>query len=50
MAGGMSRLFRGETTINFYGRRNRGFIASGLLLIVTVGSLFTQGLNLGIDF
>ena len=50
MAGGMSRLFRGETTINFYGRRNIGFIASGLLLIVTVGSLFTQGLNLGIDF
>jgi len=50
MAGGMSRLFRGETTVNFYGRRNIGFIASGLLLIVTVGSLFTQGLNLGIDF
>ncbi len=50
MAGGMSRLFRGETTINFYGRRNIGFIASGLLLLVTVGSLFTQGLNLGIDF
>jgi preprotein translocase subunit SecF len=50
MAGGMSRLFRGETTIDFFGRRNVGFIASGLLLIVTVGSLFTQGLNLGIDF
>jgi len=50
MAGGMSRLFRGETTINFYGRRNIGFIASALLLVVTVGSLFTQGLNLGIDF
>lgn len=50
MAGGMSRLFRGETTINFYGRRNIGFIASALLLVVTVGSLFSQGLNLGIDF
>jgi len=50
MAGGMSRLFRGETTIDFYGRRNIGFIASALLLVVTVGSLFTQGLNLGIDF
>lgn len=46
----MSRLFRGETTINFYGRRNIGFIASALLLVVTVGSLFSQGLNLGIDF
>lgn len=50
MPGRMSRLFRGETTINFYGRRNIGFIASGLLIVVTVVSLFTQGLNLGIDF
>jgi len=50
MAGGISRLYRGETTVNFYGRRNIGFIFSALLLIVTVGSLFTQGLNLGIDF
>ena len=50
MAGGISRLFRGETTVNFYGRRNIGFIASGLLILVTVGSLFTQGLNLGMDF
>jgi preprotein translocase subunit SecF len=50
MAGGISRLYRGETTVNFYGRRNIGFIFSALLLIVTVGSLFSQGLNLGIDF
>lgn len=50
MAGGMSRLFRSETTINFFGRRNIGFITSGLLLLVAVGSLLTQGLNLGIDF
>lgn len=50
MAGRMTRLFRGETTMNFFGRRNIGFAASGLLLVVTVVSLFTQGLNLGIDF
>ena len=50
MAGGISRLFRGETTINFYGRRNIGFIASGVLVLVTIGSLFVQGLNLGMDF
>lgn len=50
MAGGISRLFRGETTINFYGRRNIGFIASGLLILVTIISLFAQGLNLGMDF
>ena len=42
MAGRMTRLFRGQTTINFYGRRNIGFIASGLLLVVTVVSLFMQ--------
>ena len=50
MRGGMTRLYRGETTINFYGRRNVGFIASGLLVIITIISLFAQGLNLGIDF
>ena len=50
MFGGWKRLYRGETTINFFGRRNIGFIASGLLVIVTIVSLFAQGLNLGIDF
>lgn len=50
MAGRWQRLYRGETTINFYGRRNVGFIVSGVLLIVTIGSLLFQGLNLGIDF
>jgi preprotein translocase subunit SecF len=50
MRGGMTRLYRGETTINFYGRRNVGFIASGLLVLITIISLFAQGLNLGIDF
>ena len=50
MAGRWQRLYRGETTINFYGRRNIGFIASGVVLLVTVGSLLVQGLNLGIDF
>ena len=50
MSGRWQRLYRGETTINFYGRRNVGFIASGLLLFVTIVSLFAQGLNLGIDF
>jgi len=50
MAGRWQRLYRGETTINFYGRRNVGFIVSGVLLIVTIGSLLVQGLNLGIDF
>ena len=50
MSGRFQRLYRGETTINFFGRRNIGFAISGLLLVVTVASLFAQGLNLGIDF
>jgi preprotein translocase subunit SecF len=50
MAGRWHRLYHGETTINFFGRRNVGFIASGVLLLLTVGSLLFQGLNLGIDF
>jgi preprotein translocase subunit SecF len=50
MSGGLKRLYRGETTINFYGRKNVGFIASGLLVLITLISLFAQGLNLGIDF
>ena len=50
MSGRSQRLYRGETTINFYGRRRVGFIFSGALLVVTLGSLFIQGLNLGIDF
>lgn len=50
MAGRWHRLYHGETTINFYGRRKFGFIVSGALLVVTVFSLFFQGLNLGIDF
>ena len=50
MSGLWTRLSRGETTINFYGRRRIGFVFSGLLLVITVGSLFGRGLNLGIDF
>ncbi len=44
------RLFEGQTAIDFVGRRKTGAIISGVLLIATVLSLFTQGLNLGIDF
>ena len=50
MAGRWQRLYRGETTINFFGRRNVGFVVSGVLLLVTLGSLLVQGLNLGVDF
>ncbi|MEY4229676.1 MAG: putative protein-export rane protein SecF [Actinomycetota bacterium] len=44
------RLYHGETSIDFYGRRRIGLFASALLIVVTVVSLVAQGLNLGIDF
>jgi preprotein translocase subunit SecF len=50
MSGVLSRLYRGETTFNFVGRRWWGFGVSLLLIAVTMLSLFTRGLNLGIDF
>ena len=46
----LTRLYRGETTANFVGRRWWGFALSILLVVVSVGSLFVRGLNLGIDF
>jgi preprotein translocase subunit SecF len=44
------RLFRGETAVDFYGRRRRGFTVSLVLLVVSLVSLFTRGLELGLDF
>jgi preprotein translocase subunit SecF len=44
------RLYHGATNYDFVGKRKIGFIISGVLLVVTVLSLFTRGLNLGIDF
>ncbi|MDJ0767392.1 MAG: protein translocase subunit SecF [Ilumatobacter sp.] len=46
----VGRLFEGQTSIDFIGRRRVGVIISVGLLAATVLSLLTQGLNLGIDF
>lgn len=45
-----SRLYQGRTSIDFYGRRKRGFYFSLFLVVVSVVSLFGRGLNLGLDF
>ena len=50
MSRGIGRLYRGETTFNFFGRRWWGFGISIALMVITVLSLFTRGLNLGMDF
>ncbi|MGA0357910.1 MAG: protein translocase subunit SecF, partial [Ilumatobacteraceae bacterium] len=47
---GRSRLFRGQTAIDFYGRRRLGLLVSLGLLVLTLGSLGLRGLDLGIDF
>lgn len=46
----ISRLFRGETAIDFYGRRRRGFVVSLILVVVSLVSLLGRGLDLGLDF
>ena len=45
-----SRLYHGETTFDFVGRRRYGFAFSLILIVLTILSLFSKGLNLGIDF
>jgi preprotein translocase subunit SecF len=50
MNGMIGRWYRGETPFNFVGRRWWGFGISIAFVVVTVVSLFAQGLNLGIDF
>jgi preprotein translocase subunit SecF len=44
------RLYVGETAFDFIGHRRRWFMVSGIVILVGVISLFTRGLNLGIDF
>jgi len=44
------RLYHGETSIDFYGRRWIGLGFSAVLLLISIGSLVGQGLNLSLDF
>ncbi len=48
--GGFGRLYRGETTFDFIGRRVVGFAISLVIVVAGAGSLLIQGLELGIDF
>ncbi len=44
------RLYHGETSFDFVGRTKLWFALSGVVILLGLGSLFTRGLNLGIDF
>jgi preprotein translocase subunit SecF len=45
-----SRLYHGETTYDFVGRRRLWFTISAVFLLISLGSLFVPGLVFGIDF
>lgn len=45
-----ARLYDGEVSFDFVGRRKTWYIVSAIILIVAVGALFFRGLNLGIEF
>jgi preprotein translocase subunit SecF len=45
-----SRLYHGETSYDFVGRRRVWFAISGVVLLISLVSLFVPGLNFGIDF
>jgi preprotein translocase subunit SecF len=46
----MRRLYRGETDIDFIGRRRLWFAISGALVLLCLVILLTRGLNYGIEF
>jgi len=44
------RLYRGETSFDFIGRRRIWYILSAVIIVAGLVSLTTRGFNLGIDF
>ena len=45
-----SRLYNGQTRFDFVGRTKLWFAVSFVVIAIGIASLFTRGLNLGIDF
>jgi preprotein translocase subunit SecF len=44
------RLHRGEVSLDFVGRQKTWYAISGLILVVSIVSLLTLGLNFGVEF
>ncbi|MDO8645208.1 MAG: protein translocase subunit SecF [Candidatus Planktophila sp.] len=44
------RLYRGETSIDFIGRRRRWYSISAFFILLSIAALVWQGLHLGIEF
>ena len=49
-AGLGSRLYNGETSIDFIGRQRRGLLLSALVIGLGLIAVVLQGLNFGIEF
>jgi preprotein translocase subunit SecF len=50
MSGLGGRLYRGETAIEFIGKRRRWYAISALFILASIAALSLQGLHLGIEF
>lgn len=44
------RLYRGETSVDFIGKRRRWYSISALFILASIAALSLQGLHLGIEF
>jgi len=44
------KLLNKKTSIDFMGKRNIAYVASAILIVLSIGSLATRGLNFGLDF
>jgi preprotein translocase subunit SecF len=44
------RLHRGEISLDFVGRQKTWYAISGLILVISIASLLTLGLNFGVEF
>jgi preprotein translocase subunit SecF len=45
-----SRLYRGEVSYDFVGRKKRWYAISGAILLISVVALFVRGLDFSVDF
>jgi preprotein translocase subunit SecF len=45
-----SRLYQGEVSYDFIGRRRTWYAISGAFVLISLASLLFRGFNLGIDF
>ncbi|MCX6443479.1 MAG: protein translocase subunit SecF [Actinobacteria bacterium] len=50
MSGLGGRLYRGETAVDFIGKRRRWYSVSALFILASIAALSLQGLHLGIEF